>query len=215
MTSTLIPIKAQGNIVAYLRTGQVKLAVTTPDFTKLDEVQKSLPTSVAADLKKTYYEMGSIDERRYLDQLVVLGAFALQLSNIAEKAVDLNHVDSILTERCKLYIANNLSEKICLDSLANHTKVTNSYMCKQFKKFTGLTIVEYINLHRIKLAKKILIERDGEKILDIAYESGFQSLSQFNRTFQKLVGSSPTSYRKNATICESGSCEPREMLSSK
>ncbi len=212
MTSTLIPVKAQDKIVAYLRTGQVKLELTSLDFTKLDEVQKSLPLSVATDLKKAYDGMASIGEKRYLDQLVVLGAFAMQLSNIAEKAVDRTHIDSILTERCKQYIARNLSEKICLDSLAEHTKVTNSYMCKQFKKYTGMTIVEYINLHRIKLAKQILIEREGEKIIDIAYECGFQSLSQFNRTFQKFVSSSPTSYRKNATVCASGSCDPSKMM---
>jgi AraC-like DNA-binding protein len=215
MTSTLIPVKAQDKLVAYLRTGQVKLEVNNPDFTKLDEVQKNLPQSVAKDLKKAYDEMASMDEKQYLDQLVVIGAFAMQLSSIAEKAVDRNHVDSILTERCKQYIATNLSEKICLDSLAEHTKVTNSYMCKQFKKHAGMTIVEYVNLNRIKLAKKILIERKSEKIIDIAYECGFQSLSQFNRTFQKFVGSSPTSYRKKATVCSSGSCEPREMLLSR
>lgn len=212
MTSTLIPVKAKGKIVAYLRTGQVKLETSLPNFNKLDEIQKNLPRSVARELKKAYDEMASTDEKRYLDQLVLIGAFAIQLSNIAEKAVDRTHTDSILTERCKQYIAKNLGEKICLDSLAEHTQVTNSYMCRQFKKYTGMTIVEYVNFQRIKQAKLILIERDRQKIIDVAYECGFQSLSQFNRTFQKFVGSSPTSYRKRATTCSSGSCVPSKML---
>ncbi len=213
MTGTLIPVKVDKVTVAYLRTGQVKIQVSSTDFAKLDEVQKNLPLSVASDLKEEYDKMASLDEKRYLDQLVLMGAFAMQLSNIAKKALDRTHNDSILTDRCKQYIAKHLSEKICLDSLADHTKVTNSYMCKQFKKHTGMTIVEYINLHRIKQAKQILIEKDTKKIIDIAYECGFQSLSQFNRTFQKFVGSSPTNYRKKSKICAAGICQPGKMIS--
>lgn len=212
MTTTLIPVKAQKKVVAYLRTGQVKLDVSDTDLTKLDQIQKNLPLSIGADLKKAYDELASMDEKLYLDQLVIIGAFAIQLSGIAAKAIDRTQVDCILTERCKQYIAKNLNEKICLDSLAEHTRVTNSYMCKQFKKHAGMTIVEYVNFHRIKLAKRILIERKDEKIIDIAYECGFQSLSQFNRTFQKFVDSSPTNYRKNAAICSSGSCDPGKKL---
>ncbi|MGJ8654948.1 MAG: helix-turn-helix domain-containing protein [Akkermansiaceae bacterium] len=211
MTTTLIPVNSHDKTVAYLRTGQVKVDLPTVDFANLDEIQKNLPLSVGADLEKAYNGLTNIDEKKYLDHLVVLGAFAMQLSCIAEKAVDRTHSDSILTDRCKQYITANLSEKICLDSLAEHTKVTNSYMCKQFKKHTGMTIVEYINLHRIELAKQLLIERDGEKIINIAYECGFQSLSQFNRTFQKFVDSSPTGYRKRASVCAAGSCDPRRM----
>lgn len=212
MTTTLIPVKAQKKVVAYLRTGQVKLDITSPNLSKLDEVQKNLPLSIAADLKKAYDDMASMDEKMYLDQLVVIGAFAIQLSGIAEKAMDTTNTDSILTERCKQYIAKNLNEKICLDSLAEHTRVTNSYMCKQFKKHAGMTIVEYVNFHRIKQAKRILIDRKESKIIDVAYECGFQSLSQFNRTFQKFVGSAPTDYRKKAIICSSGSCDPSKLL---
>lgn len=212
MTSTLIPVKAQDRVIAYLRTGQVKLSISSGKLAYLDEVQKNLPLSVAKDLKQAYDEMASTDESRYLDQLILIGAFALQLSNIAEKAIDGNDKDSILTERCKKYISKNLSEKICLESLAKHTQVTKSYVCKQFKKHTGMTIIEYVNLHRIEKAKGILIGNVDEKVIDLAYACGFQSLSQFNRTFQKFVGSSPTSYRKNAATCASGSCVPSKML---
>ena len=59
-----------------------------------------------------------------------------------------------------------------------------------------MTIVEYINVHRIELAKQELKDDPEQKIIDIAYSCGFQSLSQFNRTFQKFAGCSPTKYRE-------------------
>jgi len=206
LTTSLIAVTLKKKIVAYLRTGQVKLSTDTISLSKLKALEQNLPESIAEDLKQEFDKMTNYDEKNYVNQLVVLGAFSLQLATVAEKAMDKDSPDSVLTERCKNYIDQHLNEKICLDTLAEHTKVTNSYMCKQFKKHTGMTIVEYINQHRINGAKKLLLERLDSKVIDIAYECGFQSLSQFNRTFQRFVSTSPTSYRKNALICSSGTC---------
>lgn len=206
LTSSLIAVTVQNKVVAYIRTGQVKLSTGAISIDKIKSLKENLPESIAADLHDEFEKMDSYDEKQYVNQLVVLGAFSLQLATVAEKAMDKNSPDSVLTDRCKNYISKHLNEKICLDALAEHTKVTNSYMCKQFKKHTGMTLVEYINHNRVDQAKALLIEKPAAKIIDIAYECGFQSLSQFNRTFQRFVSSSPTCYRKSAITCASGSC---------
>lgn len=194
ITSTLIPVKVGKKIVCYLRTGQVRFQASLYPEDYIEKLNSSLPDSLVEDLEQAYLELPKYDKKNYYDQLVLLGAFSLQLSTLAAQMLTKEQPENLLIQRCKRYIEDKLTEKICLDALAEHTQVTNSYLCKQFKKHTGLTIVEYINRHRIERAKELL--QDGDmKIIDIAYACGFQSLSQFNRTFAKFAHLSPTQYR--------------------
>jgi len=196
ITTSLIPVKVKNAVVAYLRAGQIKLESKVCAEGLIDELASKLPESVVDDLRESFANLPELDRETYVNQLVVLGAFSMQLSQISAKILEGQSSNSIITDKCKLYIAKHLGDKICLDEMAQYVGVTNSYMCKQFKKFTGLTLVEYINLHRIDLAKKKLASGVEMKIIDLAYACGFQSLSQFNRTFQKFVSQSPSQYRE-------------------
>ena len=66
------------------------------------------------------------------------------------------------------------------------------------KRATGLTFTDYLARVRIEKAKTLLLERN-RRISEIAYDVGFQSLTHFNRIFKKLVGASPSSYRRSAS----------------
>jgi AraC-like DNA-binding protein len=70
--------------------------------------------------------------------------------------------------------------------------------------FTGMTFTEFTNRHRIELAKNEL-KQSTKPITEIAYFVGFQSLSQFNRSFCKFAGESPREYRQHATFSEQDS----------
>jgi len=72
------------------------------------------------------------------------------------------------------------------------------HFCRKFKMETGVTFVDYLNCIRIERAK-ILLRNSSLRVSEIAFEVGFQSLTHFNRTFRKLVRSSPTEYRSRAT----------------
>ena len=65
-----------------------------------------------------------------------------------------------------------------------------------FKKETGYNISNYINLKRIEASKDLLTEIDT-KIIDIAFHVGFDNLTHFHRQFKKIIGVTPTVYRKN------------------
>ena len=68
------------------------------------------------------------------------------------------------------------------------------HFCRKFKAATGITMTQYISEERVKLAKEFLLNT-GQRITDIAFDAGFQSLSQFNRKFHRVTGMSPTQFR--------------------
>lgn len=195
ITTTLIPVNTKVGIVAYIRSGQVRTNETDIDPDFFLNISKAMPPHVARDVVTLFDQAKVYTKDEYKSQLTLLGAFALQLSDLA------NNLIAKPTKECggivnltKQFIHEKLAEKICLDDLASNANVTNSYLCKQFKKSTGLTVVEYINRHRIELAKELLTSRNV-RIIEIAYETGFQSLSQFNRSFQRYTGQSPTEFK--------------------
>lgn len=195
ITTTLIPVTVKGKIVAYLRSGLVRVSNNHDDESFLNRVKQSLPPSTGKEIENIYNESRVFTKSDYNSQITLLGAFALQLSDLAINLSEKCTSQHDIIDSTKSYIQTHLSEKICLDTLAERVNITSSYLCKQFKKATGLTIIEYVNRHRIEKAKKLLVQKDEVKVIEIAYETGFQSLSQFNRSFLRYVGISPTEYK--------------------
>jgi transcriptional regulator GlxA family with amidase domain len=64
-----------------------------------------------------------------------------------------------------------------------------------FKRATGVTFTNFVSRVRIERSRNLLINPQL-RVSEIAFEVGFQSLTHFNRIFQKLLGHSPTEYRQ-------------------
>ena len=79
--------------------------------------------------------------------------------------------------------------------LAKNTPYSYSRLSRIFKKHTGYTIVEYISSVKINMAKEAFLYTD-KTIAEIARETGFSSISHFNRTFKRFIGTSPREFRK-------------------
>jgi AraC-like DNA-binding protein len=82
-----------------------------------------------------------------------------------------------------------------LSTLAQKTGVSVAYLCRLFKGYTGKTVIEYLVERRIQAAIWKLREGD-EKIISIALNCGFNDLAYFNRTFKRIVGTTPSRYRR-------------------
>lgn len=93
------------------------------------------------------------------------------------------------------HIHRHYDEDLTLDNLAARFFISPHYLSRQFKKTTGFTLIQYIQETRIKRAQELLLDTDM-KIIDIIDPCGFGSISQFNRVFSNLVGTSPSNYRK-------------------
>lgn len=93
------------------------------------------------------------------------------------------------------YIDGHFAETVTLEQLAEETALSRTYLCKCFKDLTGQTLFEYLEQVRIQHAC-YLLQTTGEPISRIALDSGFESVSYFNRTFKRRCGVTPGQYRK-------------------
>lgn len=105
-----------------------------------------------------------------------------------------HHTSPIVVRICE-YIADKFREDIDSADIAVAADVHPKYAMSVFKKSTGMTLNEYINLMRLSYAQALLM-RDHDNVLSIAMESGFGSLSAFNKAFRKVSGMSPTDFRR-------------------
>lgn len=103
-------------------------------------------------------------------------------------------------EHSVLYIEKNFNGSITLADAAAVSSISVYNFCRTFKKATGRTFVEFLNYIRLKEAAKLLLTTD-RSISEIAFDTGFSSVSYFNKVFKKNYGYPPFLYRKeNALI---------------
>ena len=73
--------------------------------------------------------------------------------------------------------------------------MSSYYFCKMFKKVTGLNFTDYLSRVRVEKAKSLLLNPNA-RVSEVAFDIGFTSITNFNRTFKKLAGQSPSDYRE-------------------
>jgi AraC-like DNA-binding protein len=94
------------------------------------------------------------------------------------------------------FIAENFRHQIDSTDIALSADIHPKYAMSVFKKSTGMTLNEYVNLLRLSYAQALLMQEDAN-VLHVAMESGFGSLSAFNKSFRKIAGMSPTDFRRD------------------
>ncbi len=94
------------------------------------------------------------------------------------------------------YVFQNIQERISLDYAAKIVHMAPGSFCRYFKKKTKLPFMQYVKNIRIGIAAKMLAETD-KQITQIAYESGYNNLANFNHYFKMIMEQTPTEYRKS------------------
>lgn len=198
VASTSVPVRVGKTHVATLRIGGVRLsAPTAEDFSK---VAKGLLDSghSAAEVraeKEAFHQLPWLERARYEDAVSLLRSFAFQLGECAHRLVFATaQTDPEPVRQAKAFIQQHLHEAISLETVAHAVGVSSFHFCKVFKRATGMTFTDYLSRARVEKAKKLLM-RPSNRITEVAYEVGFQSLSHFNRSFRRVASESPTEFR--------------------
>ncbi len=92
------------------------------------------------------------------------------------------------------YVHENFLTLTSLEEIADTFYITPSHLCRTFKKLTGYTVIQYINMLKIQKAC-ILLQDTKKNITDIALECGFNSTMYFCKIFKATLNLTPTQYR--------------------
>jgi AraC-like DNA-binding protein len=157
-----------------------------------------------------------IDDEK-LDQLLgdvrvvsedVLGAYQ-RMVHLAAKHIVLRVTDQLVESEdrmppavmkaCGFIRARALVEDLDLSLVARHCGVSEGHLSRLFHHATGLTFREYVAQVRLEHAKSLLL-RTGKGVTEIAFECGFQSVSQFHRVFRKAHGKAPGQMRSEQRL---------------
>ena len=98
-------------------------------------------------------------------------------------------------DRIKRFLHENSQKQILLGEVAELMHMTPTYFCRWFKQGTGHTLITYLNKLRIENATRYLVSTDSN-VSEIAFLTGFENATHFNRIFKKEKNISPQAYRK-------------------
>lgn len=93
------------------------------------------------------------------------------------------------------YLSEHCETNETLDKIAARFFISKSYLSRIFKEVTGFTVNEYVNLVRIKKAKRLL-KSSQYSVTELSAVLGYESITYFERVFKKLTGLSPKRYQK-------------------
>ena len=125
------------------------------------------------------------------------------LSELIVQSTALNLPDFLLPEYIKLilkYIDNHFTENLSLESLAGYQNINKYHLSHEFKKYTGVTLKEYIITLRLSHAKNLL-KYTEKSVQEIAEECGIYHTSHFINLFKAREGCTPLKYRASFKNC--------------
>jgi len=194
---SVVPIRLGLRIVGYLRTGQVLLLPTSVGrFNRLiRRLAEQRPLLDIPRLRTAYFAAHAIPRSEYQSLISLLVIFARHLAMMGNQLMIAERsCGSPVINRACHYIDTHYGDDMTLATVAHSVHVSPYYFCKIFKRETGLTFTSHLARVRIEKVKYALLNRDT-RVTEAAYEAGFQSVSQFNRVFRRIVGESPSEYR--------------------
>lgn len=203
-------LEAEALVVQFLPDLLGRKFLHLPEFKRLKKMLEKAQQGVCITGEtrdKVAAQMVEMHQTKGMSRLIgLLSIFAI-LSKSTEYELlaspgFMHNFENSATERYRHiteYIMKNFSEEIPLATIADVANMTTTYFCTFFKNYYGQTFVEYLNNIRIGYACKLLGSTE-KNIADIAMESGFNNISNFNRQFRKVKDITPAEYRRSLSV---------------
>ena len=154
------------------------------------------------DMLYAEYNLPS-DEKLLEGELLLLSTLLYRVMQFSPAHFSARKVTSaekiVLSIRSKL--EGSFEQKLNLDELASQHYVSRYYLAHIFKQLTGYSLKEYMMLCRISYACQELANNQ-RPIQEIAESSGFHDTSNFLRAFKKMIGVSPSEFRRQNSADE-------------
>ena len=201
----------EGDIL-FLAPGSIRSATTrgmtcvSLDFLLNDDESLDLPEVTATEGLGDFLSLFTELDFEWLQkrpgyQMKCQALFSLILHKVVyeNREAPLNaHVEII-----KRHILQNYDKKITISSLARRAKLHPAYCGSLFKKTEGTGISDFINHVRINKAASLL-ETGEYTVGEVSDKTGFSDIYYFSKTFKKMTGLSPNSYKNKALISSGG-----------
>ncbi len=199
LSISALPVRVGESLVAYLWTGQVFApGVRAKGFGSIEKMLRRAGAGLEeiARLRLLWEATPEVPLERYESIVTLLRVFARQLGDSAATLLlQAAPQEPEAVHRARYYVRDNLGERITLEEVARHVGLSQHHFSRLFRQASGLTLTEYINRSRIEAARQLLLKADA-RVSEVAFEVGYQSLSQFNRSFLRITGRSPLDYRR-------------------
>ena len=155
-----------------------------------DEVLHHVETLIELyNSKEEYFEIKIKAELFDLFHLLFKYYFQPETNDTCIKENTTQNIKTILD-----YIEKNYTNPITIEELAECVGLSKHYFMRFFKKYMGMTCIEYINDYRLNIAANLLIT-SSMQITEVASRIGITNLSYFNRIFKKKYNMTPKEYR--------------------
>lgn len=198
LTETAVPVRLGEQTIGFLRIGQVlRRSAIQADKMRAASKLKECGVPFAGGVRKAWEATPIIPKEKYGAIVRLLTFFAEQLSALINQIVlEQQNAEPELVRKAREYITQHKMEPLSLSAVAQASGASVFHFCKVFKKSTGLKFTDYVARIRLEDAKTQLLN-PSRRISEVAYDVGFQSLTQFNRMFKRIFGQSPTEFRAN------------------
>ena len=193
MTSSAVGVRQGQRIVGYLHTGHA--SVDRPSGCAKPGEACLLPGRAAARLPCAGACQGTpvLTREQYSSAVELAALLSGYLAHLHEPASHGEPYPAI--DRIVLELRENPASPWSLKILARKAGMNPSYFSQKFRERMGMPFIKYLSALRVERAAQ-LIAFTAQPLTEIAFACGFRSLSQFNRTFKSVTGSTPRDHRR-------------------
>lgn len=190
----MMPVIINGEHVATINCGQVLPEPhSEKGFQQLKKRLRSMGFSSSA-LRKAYYASPFCSFEKMNIIMNLFTFFVEYFGEISWRLKQVRQKDFLPVQMAQKFIHDHFQEHVTLGDVARSASLSPHYFSSLFHEMTDMTVKKYVQMIRVNAAKQLL-SLTSERITDIAYDVGFNNLTDFNRVFRRLESCSPRQHR--------------------
>jgi len=195
-----VPIIADGRHVSMLVAGCVlDHPPTEADFRRVKKLSNgSVSDYFLRKLYSSYHRTPIVQPRKMRSLLQYLELVAQHLAEHAGQVLEqAANGEPSLVKRMKNLAAKDIAALSSIRNIAQRLSTSPDHLERVYKKSTGARISAFVRLARVEKVKELL-SRGETTVAAVAFQAGFGSVSQLNRTFKRFTGITPRQWRVTA-----------------